>query len=62
MRRRLRTKYGRKKYKLRQTTVEPVFGIIKEQFGLRQFPAARPGEGALHVAVYLRCLQPHEAL
>jgi transposase len=37
MRRKLRTKYGRKKYKLRQQTVEPVFGVIKEQFGLRQF-------------------------
>jgi transposase len=37
MRRRLRTKLGRKRYKLRQTTVEPVFGVIKEQFGLRQF-------------------------
>ena len=37
MRRKLRTKYGRKRYKLRQTTVEPVFGVIKEQFGLRQF-------------------------
>jgi transposase len=37
MRRKLRTKRGRKRYKLRQTTVEPVFGVIKEQFGLRQF-------------------------
>jgi len=37
MRRRLRTKYGKKAYKLRQETVEPAFGIIKKQFGLRQF-------------------------
>jgi transposase len=37
MRRKLRTKLGRKRYKLRQQTVEPVFGIVKEQFGLRQF-------------------------
>ena len=37
MRRKLRTKLGRKRYKLRQQTVEPVFGVIKEQFGLRQF-------------------------
>jgi hypothetical protein len=37
MRRKLRTKHGRKRYKLRQQTVEPVFGVIKEQFGLRQF-------------------------
>jgi hypothetical protein len=36
-RRKIRTKLGRKRYKLRQTTVEPVFGFIKEQFGLRQF-------------------------
>ena len=37
MRRKLRTKRGRKRYKLRQTTVEPIFGVVKEQFGLRQF-------------------------
>ncbi len=37
MRRKLRTKHGRKRYKLRQQTVEPVFGVIKEQFRLRQF-------------------------
>ena len=37
MRRKLRTKKGREKYKLRQTSIEPVFGFIKEQFGLRQF-------------------------
>jgi len=37
MRRKLRTKYGRQRYKLRQTSVEPVFGFIKEELGLRQF-------------------------
>lgn len=37
MRRKLRTKSGRKRYKLRQTSVEPVFGYIKEQLGLRRF-------------------------
>jgi len=37
MRRKLKTKRGRERYKLRQTSVEPVFGTIKEQFGLRQF-------------------------
>jgi hypothetical protein len=37
MRRKLRTKHGRARYKLRQTSVEPVFGYIKEQMGLRQF-------------------------
>lgn len=37
MRRKLKTKHGRARYKLRQTTVEPVFGFIKEQLGLRQF-------------------------
>lgn len=35
--RKLRTKPGRKIYKLRQTSVEPVFGFIKEQMHLRQF-------------------------
>lgn len=37
MRRKLRTKRGRARYKLRQTSVEPVFGFIKEQLNLRQF-------------------------
>lgn len=37
MRRKLRTKEGRMRYKRRQTSVEPVFGYIKEVFGLRQF-------------------------
>ncbi len=37
MRKKLRTIKGRKRYKLRQTSLEPVFGFIKEQFGLRQF-------------------------
>ena len=37
MRRKLRTKCGRERYKLRQTSVEPAFGTIKEPLGLRQF-------------------------
>lgn len=37
MRRKLRTKRGRERYKLRQTSVEPVFGFIKEGLNLRQF-------------------------
>lgn len=37
MRRKLRSKSGRQRYILRQTSVEPVFGYIKEQLGLRQF-------------------------
>jgi hypothetical protein len=37
MRWRLRTKEGRECYKLRKQTVEPVFGIIKEAMGFRQF-------------------------
>jgi transposase len=37
MRYRLRTKAGRAKYKLRQQTVEPVFGIIKSAMRFRQF-------------------------
>jgi len=38
MRRKLRTKRGRGRYKLRQTSVEPVFGHIKEAMGFRQVP------------------------
>jgi len=37
MKYRLRTVEGRAKYKLRQQTVEPVFGIIKRVLGFRQF-------------------------
>jgi len=37
MRHRLSTKAGKAKYALRKQTVEPVFGIIKEVLGFRQF-------------------------
>ncbi len=37
MRWRLRTKKGKERYRLRKQTVEPVFGIIKEAMGFRQF-------------------------
>ena len=37
MRHRLKTKAGKALYKLRQQTVEPVFGIIKSVLGFRQF-------------------------
>jgi transposase len=37
MRHTLRTEAGRAAYKLRQQSVEPIFGYIKEQLGLRQF-------------------------
>ena len=37
MRHRVATKAGRTRYKLRQQTVEPVFGIIKEALGFRRF-------------------------
>jgi transposase len=37
MRHRLRTSAGKALYKLRQQTVEPVFGIIKSVLGFRQF-------------------------
>jgi hypothetical protein len=37
MRYRLKTASGKALYKLRQTTVEPVFGIVKSAMGFRQF-------------------------
>ena len=37
MRQRLKSAAGKAKYKLRQQTVEPVFGIIKSVLGFRQF-------------------------
>ena len=37
MKHRLQTAAGKARYKLRQQTVEPVFGIIKSVMGFRQF-------------------------
>ena len=37
MKHRLKSKAGRAKYKLRQQTVEPVFGIVKSVLGFRRF-------------------------
>ena len=37
MRRKLRTKHGRKRYGLRKELPEPVFGQIKQVRGFRQF-------------------------
>jgi hypothetical protein len=37
MARRLKTAEGKKLYKKRKETVEPVFGIIKQAMGFRQF-------------------------
>jgi hypothetical protein len=37
MKHRLRTREGKAKYKLRQQTAEPVFGIIKSVMGFRRF-------------------------
>jgi hypothetical protein len=37
MKHRLKTEAGKAKYKLRQQTVEPVFGLIKSVIGFRQF-------------------------
>lgn len=37
MARKLRTKHGRKRYRLRKTVVEPVFGWIKQVMGFRGF-------------------------
>lgn len=37
MKQRTKSERGRKKYRLRQQTVEPVFGIIKEVLGFRRF-------------------------
>jgi hypothetical protein len=58
MRRRRRTKYVSKKYKLRQTTVE-LWGY---QGAVRPtaVPAVMPGQGALHMAACLCHLQHHD--
>jgi transposase len=54
MRHRLQTQAGRALYRLRQQTVEPVFGIIKEAIGFRRF-SLRGLEGA-HLEWLLVCL------
>ena len=37
MQEKLRSEEGKQVYRLRKSTVEPVFGIIKEVLGFRQF-------------------------
>jgi IS5 family transposase len=37
MRAKLRSAQGRRTYRRRQAVVEPVFGILKEQRGMRKF-------------------------
>ncbi len=44
---RVATKAGRARYKLRQQTVEPVFGIIKEALGFRRFSLRGAGKVSL---------------
>ncbi|MCX6968545.1 MAG: transposase [Verrucomicrobia bacterium] len=45
--RELATKEGRARYKQRQQTIEPVFGIIKEAIGFRSFSLRGQGKVAL---------------
>lgn len=56
MRRKLRTAEGRTVYERRKTLVEPVFGVLKEQRGMRQFRtrglAAVAGEFSLAAIAY----------
>jgi transposase len=47
MRHRVSTRAGRERYKLRQQTVEPVFGIIKETLGFRRFSLRGMGKVSL---------------
>lgn len=54
MRHRLQTPAGRALYRLRQQTVEPVFGIIKEALGFRRFSLR--GLGAVELEWTLVCL------
>jgi transposase len=54
MRHRLQTQTGRALYRLRQQTVEPVFGIIKEALGFRRFSLR--GLAAVELEWTLVCL------
>ena len=56
MRHRLKTTAGKALYKLRQQTVEPVFGIIKSVLGFRQFRLrGREKVGLEWTLVWLAC-------
>ena len=61
MRRKLRTKRGRRRYAIRKETVEPVFQI-KQGRGLPAIPAAGSGEGEPGVVPDLHGAQPAEAV
>ena len=54
MRETLATQEGKARYALRQTTVEPVFGQIKEDTWYPQIPLTGPVERDLGVEAYLR--------
>jgi transposase len=54
MRHRLQTQAGRALYRLRQQTVEPVFGILKEALGFRRFSLR--GLAAVQLEWTLLCL------
>ena len=60
MRHRLKTTAGKTLYKLRQQTVEPVFGIIKRCWGSGSF-CCGPGESGVGMDVGLPGLQPETA-
>ena len=53
MRARLRSPAGQARYRRRQALVEPVFGILKEQRGMRRFRLR--GLGKVRVETALAC-------
>jgi hypothetical protein len=46
MRKKLRSRAGRRVYERRKTLVEPVFGVLKQQRGMRQFRTRGPAKVA----------------
>jgi hypothetical protein len=46
MRKKLRSRAGRRVYERRKTLVEPVFGVLKQQRGMRQFRTRGPAKMA----------------
>lgn len=54
MRARLRSPAGQARYRRRQALVEPVFGVLKEQRGMRRFRLR--GLGKVSVETALACL------
>ncbi len=58
----LRSRAGRRVYERRKTLVEPVFGVLKQQRGMRQFRTRGPAKVATEFTPAALALQSHPAV